>query len=146
MAPPPNENKLAENFGFVLRVLKHCEMPKPDWKAICTEEGLSRPDKPREKFKKILKDLGFDYQDDQIIDPNDAGAVGEVKEGATAKKVTTAGAKETHGAAETPNSKKRKSPTKKDAKVASAKKTKVDKSAGVADSGESKGDANGEEA
>ncbi|KAJ9606417.1 hypothetical protein H2200_009378 [Cladophialophora chaetospira] len=114
-----------ETLSYLMIVLKHTNMPKPDWPSIAAEGGISRADNAQTKFRRMIKDIGFDYVKDQFVDPN-----------AGAQPAATAVAKPT-----TPR--KRKSPTKKEkadgGSESPSKKTKTEGSAG----GEGEGVANG---
>ncbi|EXJ65324.1 hypothetical protein A1O7_01665 [Cladophialophora yegresii CBS 114405] len=133
MVTATTEDKGAEKIAFVMRVLKHTEMAKPDWKAVAAEEGISRADNAQQKFRNTVKSLGYAFVNDQIVDLNDnpGGSGGATLETKTETTATT-----------TPT-KKRKSPAKKDTATngeeTPSKKTKTSLSASAG------GDRDGED-
>ncbi|KIW72048.1 hypothetical protein PV04_00271 [Phialophora macrospora] len=97
------EEKVAEKIAFVMRVLKHTETSKPDWKAIAAEEGISRPGNAQQKFRRMVQDLGYDFVNDRIVDLGDGNVAAG---GATADS-------KTNTSTTTTPTKKGKSPAKK---------------------------------
>ncbi|ETI29297.1 hypothetical protein G647_01750 [Cladophialophora carrionii CBS 160.54] len=134
MVTATTEEKVAEKMAFVMRVLKHTEMSKPNWKAIAAEEGISRSDNAQQKFRKTVESLGYAFVNDQIVDLKDGeGGAGGASAAATPGTKT--------GTTTTPT-KKRKSPAKKDKETnggetpSKKSKTTLPAPAGGRDSGE----------
>ncbi|OCT48729.1 hypothetical protein CLCR_05237 [Cladophialophora carrionii] len=66
MANSSTDDKIA----YILTVLKHTTLPKPDYTAVAVESGINTAQNAQRRLKAIVKAAGFDLVNDQIVGPD----------------------------------------------------------------------------
>ncbi|KAK5076810.1 hypothetical protein LTR64_005710 [Lithohypha guttulata] len=56
-----------DKLVYVLRVLKHTELPQPNYHAVAADTGQANPNNAQKKFKAIVESVGFKLVNKQIV-------------------------------------------------------------------------------
>ncbi|KAK4941994.1 hypothetical protein LTR10_018175 [Elasticomyces elasticus] len=113
-----------EKLSYVLNVLMHTEMPKPDYHAVAQDNGITSANNAQKKFRAIVKSAGYDLVDGRIVSDSGNGT-------AAAPSTTPSTPTKKSGGKASVGAGAKKTPAKKaTAGPATSKKRKIDESAG----------------
>ncbi|KAJ9615335.1 hypothetical protein H2200_001410 [Cladophialophora chaetospira] len=73
MSIPTSDDKIA----YLLTVLKHTSLAKPDYAGIAVEAGINTASNAQRQYRSIIKGAGFDLVNDQIVGPDGTTGGGE---------------------------------------------------------------------
>ncbi|KAI1619292.1 hypothetical protein EDD37DRAFT_217748 [Exophiala viscosa] len=114
-----------EKLSYVMTVLMHTDMGKPDYRGVAEELGINTAGNAQRRFRSIVKSAGFDLVKDRIV--SDSGSGNAASTGDTPSPAKKSGGKASAGA------EAKKTPAKKTTAVpATNKKRKIAASAGNA--------------